>query len=305
MALSTFAELSAELSRLSPRIPVAAAGANDRTVLEALSKAHELGWVDPILVGPSPEIHALTAEMHIDPRQFRILDCDAETTAQGSVALVKRGEASILMKGRISTPALMHAILDPDLGLRTGKTVCQVVLMELPEAGRRFLLADTGVCVSPGLARKLEILNLMVDLSHAIGEPEPKVAVMAATEKVDASMPETLDARELQARSERGEIKGCRVEGPLSFDLAFAEDSAVKKQVGGSVVGAADAMLFPNLTSANLTVKAIMYTASCRFGGVLMGTSRPVAFMSRADRTETRLNSLCLAARLLLHGPAA
>jgi phosphotransacetylase len=61
------------------------------------------------------------------------------------------------------------------------------------------------------------------------------------------------------------------------------------------VIGAADVMLFPNLVAANLTVKAMMYTADCRFGGLLCGAACPVIFMSRADTAETRLNSLAFA----------
>ncbi len=122
---------------------------------------------------------------------------------------------------------------------------------------------------------------------------------MAATESVNLTMPETVDAAELQKRSERGDIDGCTVQGPLSFDLAYAAGAARKKRIAGAVVGAADVLLFPDLLSANLTVKAIMYTADCRFGGILCGTTAPVVFMSRADTTETRLNSLALALRVL------
>ncbi len=124
---------------------------------------------------------------------------------------------------------------------------------------------------------------------------------MAATEIVKLSMPETVEAFELARRNQQGEFGDCLIEGPLSFDLAYAADAGSKKRVEGSVVGAADVMLFPNLLAANLTVKAIMYTADCRFGGVLRGTSAPVVFMSRADTTETRLNSLALALRILDH----
>ncbi len=111
-------------------------------------------------------------------------------------------------------------------------------------------------------------------------------------------MPETLDAAELQRRGQAGEFPGCVVEGPLSFDLAYAADAATKKQVAGSVAGAAEILLFPNLLAANLTVKAIMYTADCRFGGILCGAACPVVFMSRADTTATRLQSLALALRV-------
>ncbi len=132
-------------------------------------------------------------------------------------------------------------------------------------------------------------------------ETTPRVALMAATELVKLSMPETVEAFELARRNQQGEFGDCLIEGPLSFDPAYAAEAGSKKRVEGSVVGAADVMLFPNLLAANLTVKAIMYTADCRFGGVLRGTSAPVVFMSRADTTETRLNSLALTLRILDH----
>ena len=171
--------------------------------------------------------------------------------------------------------------------------------MEIQSSGRRFLLADTGICIEPTLDQKTEIIQSAVEVAHALGADKPNVALMAATERPVGSMPETLDAAELQRRNEAGEFADCIVNGPLSFDLAYATEAAVKKRVGGQVVGAADVMVFPNLVSANLTVKAIMYTADCRFGGVLCGTSSPVVFMSRADTTQTRLNSLAMSLKFL------
>jgi phosphotransacetylase len=175
--------------------------------------------------------------------------------------------------------------------------------MEVTRDGRRFLLTDTGVNIRPTLAQKADLLQSAVGLAHALGEPRPRVAVMAATEAVNAAMHETLDAADLQTRNQLGDFPDCVVQGPLSFDLAYAADAAGAKDVGGEVAGAADLMLFADLLSANLTVKAIMYTADCRFGGVLVGLKAPVAFMSRADSQATRLNSLALALRVLDHGP--
>jgi phosphotransacetylase len=171
--------------------------------------------------------------------------------------------------------------------------------MEIPRDDRRFLLADTGICINPSVRQRIEILHGAVAIAQALGADRPKVALMAATETVTLAMPETVEAAELTRRGRQGEFGDCLVEGPLSFDLAYAADAGAKKRVEGSVVGAADLLLFPNLLSANLTVKAIMYTANCRFGGVLGGTAAPVVFMSRADTVETRLHSLALALRML------
>jgi phosphotransacetylase len=170
--------------------------------------------------------------------------------------------------------------------------------MELRPAQRRFLLADTGISVQPTLEQKIDILRSTVAVAQALGAEAPRLAVMAASESVVAAMPETVEAAELQRRSQTGEWAPCVVRGPLSFDLAYQAEAAAKKKIDDPLCGRADIMLFPNLLAANLTVKAIMYTADCQFGGVLCGAACPVVFMSRADTTTTRLNSLALALRL-------
>ena len=205
------------------------------------------------------------------------------------------------MKGQIATPELMKAVLDHETGLRTGRVICQVVLMEIPRDRRRFLLADTGICVQPSLDERIDILRSAVEVAQALWA----TTAQGRTHGGDRDR-QAVDARDGRGRRDRrrgrqGEFGDCVIEGPLSFDLAYAADAGAKKQVEGDVVGAADIMLFPNLLSANLTVKAIMYTADCRFGGVLRGTAAPVVFMSRADTTETRLNSLALTLRILDH----
>jgi phosphotransacetylase len=277
-------------------VPVATVGGDEPTVLQALRAACDRGWVAPIVAGREADMRRCADAAGIDLHGFRLLD--AEEPAPVAVAEVRAGQARVLMKGRVATPALMRAVLDPDRGLRTGRVICQVVLMEIPRDRRRFLLADTGVCVRPALAQKLDILRSAVGVAHALGVDVPRAALMAASESVSDAMPETVEAAEVQRRAEVGEVPGCLVQGPLSFDLAYATDAGEKKGVAGPVAGAADVMLFPDLASANLTVKAIMYTADCRFGGVLCGAACPVVFMSRADSTATRLNSLALTLRL-------
>ncbi|MBS0201744.1 MAG: phosphate butyryltransferase [Planctomycetes bacterium] len=301
MALIGFDELYQYADDLPAPISVVAAGGADATVLQAMSLAQRRGWVDPVLTGSGDEIRQLAEDLEIDLTGFRIID--AADSAAAAVAEIKAGRARTLMKGQIATPSLMKAVLSRDTGLRTNRVICQVVLMEIPRDRRRFLLSDTGITIQPTLEQKGDILQSLVEvatvLRDSVSTDLPRVAAMAATEKASESMPDTLDAAELTRRSTAGEFPGCRVQGPLSFDLAYATDAGEKKRIEGDVVGAADAMLFPDLLSANLTVKAIMYTADCRFGGVLCGTACPVVFMSRADTTTTRLNSLALTLRML------
>ncbi len=294
MPLPSFDELHRRADALSEPVAVAVAGAADPTVLAAMRTAADRGWARPLLCGDGGAIAVAARAAAVDLRGIETIDsADPPATA---VELVREGRAALLAKGLVSTPKLMQAVLDPEAGLRDpGRAISQVVLMEIPRDDRLFLLADTGVMVKPKLAKKREILLSLVDVARRLGVAEPKVAIVAASEVVMDAMPETFDAAELTRRAAAGEFPDCLVRGPLSFDLAYAIEAADRKRVGGPVVGAADAMLFPDLASANLTVKAIMYTADCRFGGVLRGTSVPVAFMSRADSAATRLNSLALA----------
>jgi phosphotransacetylase len=292
MPLAAIDQLYRSADALASRTPVAVVGADEHTVLQAVVQAVERGWIAPILCGGEARIGEVAEECSADLTGCTVIDTTDPAVA--AVAEVRSGRARMLMKGRVSTPTHMRAVLDPIGGLRTGRVICQVVLMEIERDGRRFLLADTGICIQPTLAEKLAILQSAVTVAQALGVSTPPVAIMAATEVVTESMPETLDAQELERRNRIGELGECVVQGPLSFDLAYGAEAAERKSISGEVVGAADILLFPNLVSANLTVKAIMYTAECRFGGVLCGAMCPVVFMSRADTMETRLNSLAL-----------
>ncbi len=295
--LPTFDELFAEADRLREQVGVAVAGGDDLTVLQALAEARQRGWVRPILCGDGERTRQLADDSGIDLAGFTLLP--AEQPAVTAVERIRLGEAQLLMKGQIATPELMKGVLQRETGLRTNRIICQMVLMEIPRDQRTFLLTDTGITIAPTREQKLDLLQHILETAQRLGCASPRVALMSATEKVNPALPDTLDAEfllEAGARLYGG--AGC-ISGPLSFDLAYDRRAGERKRLEDPVIGQADGMLFPDLTSANLTVKAIMYTAACRFGGVLCGTSAPVVFMSRADDTPTRLHSLAYALKLL------
>ena len=302
MPLIGFNHLYQFADGLRSALSVVVAGGADPTVLEAMSLAQRRGWVEPILTGNVHDTQRLADDLNIDLSGFCLIESDEPAVA--AVAAVKTGRAQMLMKGQIATRLLMKAVLARDTGLRTDKSICQVVMMEILRDKRCFLLSDTGITIQPSLEQKADILRSLIEVATALREPSslecPRIAVVSATESATEAMPDTIDAVELTRRAVAGEFAHCVVQGPLSFDLAYAVDAGEKKKIDGSVVGSADAMLFPDLLSANLTVKAIMYTANCCFGGILCGTSCPVVFMSRADTTSTRLNSLAMSLRLLV-----
>lgn len=298
MPLHSFKALYQAADELTTPVPVAAAGGADATVIQALELARRRGWVRPILTGDPEKIHQTATGIDADLSSFEIIADQADSAVE-AVRAVREGRARLLMKGQIPTPSLMKAVLDKEHGLRTGKTICQIVLMEIERDERSFLMTDTGVTIQPTLEQKQQLIELIVETAQRLGASTPRVALMSATEKVTPALPDTLETQQLVERGEQGTFGDCLVQGPLSFDLAYASEAGQRKGIAGTVTGAADAMVFPDLLSANLTVKGIMYTANCRFGGVLRGTTSPVVFMSRADNVETRLNSLAYALHLL------
>ncbi|MEO9931275.1 phosphate acyltransferase [Rhodopirellula bahusiensis] len=291
MSLLSFDQLFARADEARPCLPVAVAGGDDPTVIQALAETTRRGWTRPILCGPASRIEQVIASEGISAAAFEIID--SEHPAISAVELVRNGSARLLMKGQIATPDLMRAVLKSESGLRTGRTICQIVMMEIPKDDRRFLLADTGITIQPNVEQAIEIVEATASLAKSLGSERPRIAIMAASEKLSDAMPETELAESINECLTN--VCDFQVQGPLSFDLAYSSEAGQKKRLNGNAIGAADAMVFPNLLSANLTVKAIMYTADCRFGGLLAGAACPIVFMSRADDTITRIRSLALA----------
>src|SRR5262245_53587255 len=244
MPLCSFDALYQEADARRTPVAVAVAGGADRTVLEAVRSAQDRRWITARVCGGEDEIRRVAHGCGVDISGFAIIS--AEDAAVAAVAEVRAGRAQLVMKGRIATPALMRAMLDPERGLRTERVICQIVLMELRATRRRFLLADTGICIQPTVEQKLDILRSTLAVARSLGADRPRVAVMAATESVTPAMPETVEAAELQRRAEAGEFGDCSVQGPLSFDLAMEHAAADKKGISGDVAGAADILLFPN-----------------------------------------------------------
>ena len=242
MNLPSFEQLHQQADRRVKPVAVSVAGGGDRTVLEALRIATDRGWVAPIVVGDP----GIAEDLGIDLAGFRWIS--AESMADQAVLAVREvreGRASILVKGQIATPALMDAVLDPEHGLRLGRVVSQVVLIEIIPQSRRFLMADTGINIKPKLATKIEIVRHVIDVARLLGVGRPRLALMAASESVNPAMPETIDALEIQRRANDGEFADAWIQGPLSFDLAYSTDAGGKKRIDGEVVGLANALVFP------------------------------------------------------------
>lgn len=278
------------------RKKVAVAVAQDEPVLEAVKAAREKGIADAILVGDLEKIKEIANKIDMELSQFEIVDeKDVSKAALEAIRLVSSGEADMVMKGLVDTATFLRSVLNKDVGLRTGKLMSHVSVFEIEGIDRLILLTDAAFNTYPDLKAKAQILNNSVDVAHACGIELPKVAPVCAVEVVNPDMPATVDAALLSKMNDRGQIKGCIVDGPLALDNALSEEAAEHKGITGKVAGKADIILLPNIETANVMYKTLTYTSKSRNGGLLVGTSAPVILTSRADSFETKVNSIALA----------
>jgi phosphate butyryltransferase len=276
---------------------VSVAVAQDEPVLEAIKEAKEQEIAEAILVGDREEIISIGLKIGMNMDEYDIIDeCDVKTAALKAVELVSSGQANMVMKGLVSTADFLRAVLNKQVGLRTGKLMSHIAVFENPKINRLLFLTDSAFNMYPGLEDKVQIVNNAVKVAHAVGIQSPKVAPVCAVEVVNPHMPATLDAAALSKMCDRGQIKGCIVDGPLALDNALSEEAAEHKGVTGEVAGKADVLLMPNIEAGNIMYKTLTYTSDSKNGGILVGTSAPVILTSRADTHEAKLYSIALAA---------
>ncbi|WP_163195519.1 phosphate butyryltransferase [Clostridium thermarum] len=276
---------------------VAVAVAQDEPVLEAVKAAQEQGIAEAILVGDENAIKEVADKIGMDLTKFQIVhEPNDIKAALKAVELVSKGQANMVMKGLVDTANFLRAVLNKEVGLRTGRLMSHVAVFEIKDFDRLIFLTDAAFNMYPDLKAKIDILNNAVEVAHAVGIDTPKVAPVCAVEVVNPDMPATIDASILSKMNDRGQIKGCIVDGPLALDNAISEEAAKHKKVGGPVAGKADILLLPNIDAANVMYKTLTYTSESRNGGILVGTSAPVILTSRADSFETKTYSIALAA---------
>ncbi len=277
-------------------VKIAVAAAADLDVLTAVNDAKLAGIADAILVGDVAEIRKNCEQLGINAGLFELEnEPDPRLAARRAAALVKQGSAQVLMKGLVGTADFMRAVLDKTEGLGTGRLLSHVVAFEPAGYNRLLLLTDAAINIAPDLAQKVQIIENALQVSRALGNEDTKVAMLAAVETVTASMKATEDAAMIAKMSERGQIKGCRIDGPLALDNAVSLAAAHHKGIGGDVAGQADLLVVPNIEAGNVLYKSLVYFANVPLAGIVVGASAPVVLTSRADSPSTKLNSIALA----------
>lgn len=276
---------------------LAVAVAQDEPVLEAVKEAKDKGIAEAILVGDKEKIKVIADSIGMDLTQYEVIhESNPKKAALLAVELVSTGKADMVMKGLVDTATFLRSVLNKEVGLRTGKVMSHVAVFEIEGYDRLIFLTDAAFNTYPDLKAKVQIVNNSAYVAHACGIECPKVAAVCAVEVVNPDMPATVDASLLAKMSDRGQIKGCLVDGPLALDNALSEEAAHHKGIKGEVAGRADIIMLPNIETANVMYKTLTYTSHSRNGGILVGTSAPVILTSRADSFETKVNSIALAA---------
>lgn len=293
----SFEDLLAKVAQCEKKT-VSVACAQDEAVLEAVKAAKEKNVADAILVGDEAKIRKIAADINMDLSDYKIVnEPDTIQASLKAVELVSKGEADMYMKGIIDTKSFLKSVLDKEVGLRTGNPLSHVAVFEIPGLEKLLYLTDVAFMTYPTLEDKKAIINNTVAVAHACGIPNPKVAPLAAVEVVNPKMPATVEAAELTKMCEEGEITGCIIDGPLSFDLAIDPEAAKHKGAEGrKIVGDADILLFPDIHAGNLVYKCIVHTTNSKNGCILTGTKAPVILTSRSDTFEVKMNSIALAA---------
>ena len=290
-----FSELYELALKKGPK-KIAVAVAQDKDVLEAIKASYENGLIEPVLIGDKNAIEEIAKDIQFNLENIEIIDeKDITQAARIATELVSSGKASILMKGLVDTSIIMKAVLDHDIGLRTDSIISHVAVFEVPTYHKIFMITDAAMIIAPTLEQKKQIAENAISLAHSLGIEMPKVAVIAAKEKVSAKMEATVHAKELTNMNKRGEIKGALVEGPLALDNAISKESARIKGIDSVVAGDADILLMPDIEAGNVLYKALSFLANAESAGLIVGTKNPIVLTSRADSAEAKLNSIVLA----------
>ncbi len=273
-------------------------------IMTSLAGAMAEGILDPVLVGPEKKIRAAATEAGFDIASFRLVDAPhSHAAAEAAVALARTGEVEAIMKGALSTDELMQAAVRKDTGIRTGRRLSHVFVMEVSSYPKLLLITDAAINVEPDLTAKRDIAQNAIDLAHALGIENPKLAILAAIEKVDQRFRSTVDAAALCKMADRGQITGAVLDGPLAFDNAISREAAIAKGIGSPVSGEVDILLAPDIEAGNMIAKQLTYLADARTAGIVLGGRVPVILTSRSGNAFGRVVSIALAALVIRAKP--
>jgi phosphate acetyltransferase len=294
-------EVLLERCRKLEPVRTAVAHPCEASALTAAIEAAEKNLIAPILVGPIDKIKEVADAVGVELNGFEIVDAQhSHDSAEKAVALVREGRAEVLMKGSLHTDELLSAVVSREKGLRTGRRISHVFIMDVPTYHKPLLVTDAAINIAPTLEDKVDICQNAIDLAISLGREKPKVAILAAVETVNSKMQATLDAAALCKMADRGQIKGGVLDGPLAFDNAISKEAAKTKGITSEVAGDPDILLVPDLEAGNILAKQLSFLANADSAGLVLGARVPIILTSRADSVRARIAS-CGVAAIVAH----
>ena len=277
-------------------VSVAVAHPCDAVSLEGAVGAARMGLIRPILVGPQARIHETARQSGLDISGLPIVDsAHSHDSAAKAVEIVRRGEAEALMKGSLHTDEIMGALVAHDTGIRTERRISHCFVMDVPGHENALIITDAAVNILPTLDVKVDIVQNAIDLAHALGVPEVRVAILSAMETVNSKVPSTVEAAALCKMADRGQITGAVLDGPLALDNAISAEAAAVKHIVSPVAGRANVLVVPDLEAGNMLAKSLSFLAGADCAGIVLGARVPVILTSRADSLITRYASCAVA----------
>ncbi len=291
-----------EAAKNQKTMKLVVAAAQDEDVLVAVSKAKEMGLVEPVLVGDEAKIAEILEKMRVEPKTFRIVnETDVIAAARKSVEMISNGEGDFLMKGIIQTADIMRAVLDKEIGLRTNNLISHVMVYEVPAYEKLIFLTDGGMNVAPDLGQKVQILENAVQVCKAMDMEKVYVSCLAGAEAVNPKIPATVDAKAIADMKEKWDAMKVVVDGPVALDLAVSKEACAHKGYKGEGGGNADILLVPYYEVGNALGKSMTYFSNAKSAGIIMGAKVPIVLVSRADTSETKLLSIALGSVIANH----
>lgn len=287
--------INAALAR-EPKRTIAVAAAAEDKLLDLARKVTDMGLCNVILVGAKAELEALSAETGTGLDGISVEDeANPARCALKAAELVSSGKADVLVKGKLNTSDFLRAVLDKEFGLRTGRQLNVLMCYEVPGQKKLFFITDGGMNIAPMLEDKVEILKNAVPVLHNMGIETPKVALLAANEKVNPKMPATTDAAAIVRMADEGLLPQAIYEGPIAFDVAMRPDAAEEKNIVSRISGDVDLFLVPNIEAGNCLGKSIGYFGKGQTAGLVIGAAKPVVMTSRSAPVEWKLASVAWA----------
>jgi len=292
--LRSFNDVIKYAKERGPKI-ISVACSQDKEVLIAVDMAKKEGIANAILVGDIEKTKEIAKELNIDLDGYELIDeKDLAQASLKAVSLVSEGKADMVMKGLVDTSIILKAVLNKEVGLRTGNILSHVAVFDVKVYDRLFFITDAAMNLSPDLQGKKQIIENACVVAHALDIENPKVAAICAKEKVNPKMQDTVDAKDLEEMCANGDIKGCIVGGPFALDNAVSEEAAKHKGMSHPIAGKADILLAPDIEAGNILYKSLVFFSETKNAGVIVGAKAPIILTSRADSEETKLNSIAL-----------